>query len=196
MKTIVWDVDDVLNDLMRFWFKHSWLSHHPPCKIKYGDLTENPPHHLLGITRQQYLHSLDAFRNSAKAQAMRPNAALLKWFRAYGHLARHVALTSRPLHTVPLLSQWVFRHFGVWIRTFAFIPTRADKAIPFYDRDKCEYLKWLAKTDVLVDDSPENIKCAKDLGIKGLLYPRPWNQSDLTVTQLLRILAQQVKSKK
>ena len=196
MRTIVWDVDDVLNDLMRSWFEHGWLINHSACKIKYEDLTENPPHRLLEITQQQYLHSLDTFRNSDRAQAMRPNTTFLKWFRAYGYLARHVALTSRPLPTVPRLSQWVFRHFGAWIRTFSFVPARADKAIPFYDRDKRGYLKWLAKADVLVDDSPENIKYAKEMGIKGLLYPRPWNQSDLTVDRLLRILTQQVKSKK
>ena len=39
MLTIVWDVDDVLNDLMHAWFKHSWLADHPDGKIRYEDFT-------------------------------------------------------------------------------------------------------------------------------------------------------------
>ncbi len=196
MKTIVWDADDVLNDLMRCWFKEAWLCKHKACRLKYNDLTENPPHKLLGITEKQYLSSLDVFRNSDRASLMRPNRQILKWFREYGHLARHVVLTSRPLHTVPMLSEWVFKFFGSWVRTFSFVPTRADKAIKFYDSDKKEHLDWLSKADILIDDSMKNIKDAEQIGILGLLYPRPWNKSELTVEQLLSILTMQVKSKK
>jgi 5'(3')-deoxyribonucleotidase len=195
MRTIVWDVDDVLNDLMRSWFKYGLAK---SCRrksgLKYDGLTQNHPHLLLGMTKREYLRSLDVFRNSPKGAAMRPNPDVLNWFRSYGKLARHVALTSRPLHTVPGLAEWVFRHFGEWIRTFAFVPTRSEKAIPFYDKDKHEYLKWLGKADMLIDDSPENIQNANSLRVKTLLYPRPWNKSRLTVSQLLGLLTKYVKN--
>ena len=35
MKTIVWDVDDVLNDLMRDWLTQWWMPAHPETKIDY-----------------------------------------------------------------------------------------------------------------------------------------------------------------
>ena len=62
MKTIVWDVDDVLNNLMQSWLETAWLPAHPACQITYRLLTENPPHHLLGISKIEYLQSLDDFR--------------------------------------------------------------------------------------------------------------------------------------
>ena len=196
MKTIIWDIDDVLNDLMKSWFEHDRRLKNTENKIKYKDLIENPPHRLLNITERQYLAALDKFRNSAAAQNMRPNPVLLRWFHLHGHEARHIALTSRPLHTVPLLSAWVFKNFGLWIRTFAFVPCRMKKNTPLYEKNKKEYLKWLAKADILIDDSPENIKGAKESGIKGLLYPAPWNKSDITVERLLAMLTQQIRAKK
>ena len=33
MKTIAWDVDDVLNDCMRTWFERTWLPAHPGCAV-------------------------------------------------------------------------------------------------------------------------------------------------------------------
>ena len=47
MVTIAWDVDDVLNDLMRHWFKSTWKTTHPECKVIYEDLSENPPRQIL-----------------------------------------------------------------------------------------------------------------------------------------------------
>ena len=59
MRTLVWDIDDVLNDLMRSWFTEEWLPTHPDCRLAYADLLENPPHRVLGIAEAEYLASLD-----------------------------------------------------------------------------------------------------------------------------------------
>ena len=48
MLTIVWDVDDVLNDLMAVWFRDAWLPKHAACPVRYEEITENPPHRVLG----------------------------------------------------------------------------------------------------------------------------------------------------
>ncbi len=61
MKTIVWDVDDVLNNLMGDWFK-KWRSLHPACTLSYDNISGNPPHELLDINVDEYKHSLDTFR--------------------------------------------------------------------------------------------------------------------------------------
>ena len=59
LKTIAWDVDDVLNNLMRAWFEEKWLIDHPECNLLYEGLTENPPHRLLETNVDNYLKSLD-----------------------------------------------------------------------------------------------------------------------------------------
>ena len=45
--TVVWDVDDVLNDLMAAWLAQVWVSEHPDRPIAYADVRANPPHELL-----------------------------------------------------------------------------------------------------------------------------------------------------
>jgi len=189
MLTIVWDVDDVLNDLMRSWFEQEWLPAHPDCKVDYAGITENPPHHVLGIRKEEYLASLDSFRLSDKARLMQPNKGIIAWLQRGGDQFRHVALTARPLPTVPPAAEWVFRHFGDYIRVFGVVPSRQEAHIPRYDQSKAEFLQWLSKADVLVDDSQENIEAANSIGVKGILYPQPWNRSELTVPETLDLLS-------
>ena len=97
MKTVIWDVDDVLNDLMRCWFEKSWLLSHPECTLTYEDLTQNPP-------------------------------------------------------------------------------------------SKEGYLRWLGKADILVDDRLFHIEVAEKLGIAGVLMPRPWNKSKVSITGTMSLL--------
>ena len=189
MLTIVWDVDDVLNDLMYQWFSYCWLPETPECKITYAELCGNPPDATLGISRDAYLNSLDAFRKTVRALNMEPNADMLGWFREHGARFRHIALTARPLESAPDVAQWVIRHFGAWIRCVGVVPTRTATDLPVYDRTKGEFLQWLRCGDVLVDDSLENVEQAQLLGIKTLLYPQPWNTSPLTITTLLKELS-------
>jgi hypothetical protein len=186
MQTIVWDVDDVLNSLMYAWFAGAWMKEHPGCGIKYSGLTENPPHVVLGVAREQYLASLDAFRKSEPGIHLTPNAEVLDWFGRYGSRFRHIALTARPLETAPEVASWVMRHFGAWIRCFGIVPTRVGEGVPIYDRDKGDYLRWLGKGDVLVDDGEENLDQATALGLRAVTWPQPWNRAtqDRTATLL------------
>lgn len=188
MLTIVWDVDDVLNDLMRVWFTTDWLPSHPECSLAFDDLTENPPDTVLKTARAEYLASLDRFRLSAQARAMPPRPEFLEWFRTHGDRFRHLALTARPRAMVPPLAEWVFRHFGAWIRTFGYVPSRSGEGEPHYDLTKSEYLEWLGKADLFVDDSPENLRAAAALGIRGVLVPQPWNDSRQPVSEVLEEL--------
>jgi hypothetical protein len=188
MLTIVWDVDDVLNDLMYQWFTHFWLAAHPDCLCRYADLNANPPHEALGVSREDYLASLDEFRRTDIALNMRPNPEILNWLRSNGSRFRHVALTARPLESAPDVASWVMRNFGTWIRTFGVVPMRAGESVPIYDRSKAEYLKWFRSGEILVDDSTENIDHGRALGLKTLLYPQPWNGSSLSTKTLLQTL--------
>lgn len=189
MQTIVWDVDDVLNDLMRVWFEERWLKSHPECAVMYADITENPPHRLLGTSKSEYLRSLDEFRLSDGYQKMSPLSEVREWFLNNGLRFRHIVVTATPLVASPASSSWVFKHFSEWIRTFHFVPSRREgQDIPEYDEDKADFLRWLGKADILIDDNEENIKSAVGLGVKGLLFPRPWNDCKSSIKEQLKKL--------
>jgi ribosomal protein L16/L10AE len=190
MLTIVWDVDDVLNDLMYQWFHQGWLIEHPGCGLAFTDLAQNPPHEILGVERSEYLASMDEFRRTDRATGMTPNVEALAWFHEHGHRFRHIALTARPLETAPDVASWVLRHFGAWIRCFGVVPTRAIPGVPIYDSGKGSFLEWIAKGDVLVDDGDDNIREAAALGMKTLQIAQPWNKSQLNMESLLSQLSQ------
>jgi hypothetical protein len=195
MKTIVWDVDDVLNDLMGAWFEDYAASICPDRFITYDRLTNNPPHALLGISHAEYLASLDKFRLSGMAEEMPPVAKIFEWFCRYGDSAHNVALTAAPLSASPVSAQWVMRHFGRWIRSFNVIPSvRPGTEAAQYHMSKSDFLGWWGKADILVDDSEENIAGALSLGMDAVLVPRPWNQSGQTMNEALEELTELVLS--
>lgn len=186
MQTIVWDVDDVLNDLTRAWFEGAWHPAHPERELRYEDLTENPPHRVLGVELDPYLVSLDAFRLSEEGRNLEPAGDLLTWFRQHGAAFRHVALTATPRICAPHVAAWVMRHFGDWIRSFHFVPSpRAQQPVPLYDQGKGEFLRWFGRADVFVDDNPAQIEEAENMGIHAVLMPRPWNKGRQNVCEAL-----------
>jgi hypothetical protein len=189
MLTIAWDVDDVLNDLMRRWLESAWIPVHPRRPLRYEELTENPPHRLLGVELEEYLESLDDFR-LASAGRLEPVLQVVDWFGRWGECFRHLAVTATPLRSAPLSAAWVMTHFGRWIRTFSFVPSpRRGEDVPSYDGQKADFLRWWGKADILVDDNPANIASAQGLGITGLLVPRPWNDGGSPLADQLDRLA-------
>lgn len=190
MKTIIWDVDDVLNDLMRAWFE-DYSASNGTRHISYDRLTSNPPHELLGISRMEYLESLDKFRLSGKAENMPPVADIFEWFCRNGESCHNVALTAVPLSASPVCAEWVMRNFGRWIRSFNVVPSpRPGMEAHQYHGAKSDFLGWWGKADILVDDSEENVAGAVSLGIRAVLFPRPWNRSVLTIKETLKIITQ------
>jgi hypothetical protein len=184
--TIAWDVDDILNDLMRCWLVNKWLPEHPDCKVSFEQITQNTPERIMHSTKEDYLLSLDSFRLSKAYSEIKPNAEVLAWFEEFGDKARHIALTFVPLKAAHVSADWVMKNFGKWIRSFNFVPSpRIGERAPEYDHSKADYLRWFNKIDVLVEDSEENIREAKELGIRGILAAKPWNKSNLSVTAVL-----------
>lgn len=188
MRTIVWDVDDVLNDLMRLWFEKAWLPEHPDCHLTYESISENPPHKLLSVSLNDYLDSLDKFRFVVSQGVINvdPLPDVLEWFQQHGHKFRHVALTAVPIKFAPFSASWVFRHFGQWIRSFNFVPSlRAGEKIFIYDSAKTDYLKWWGRADVFIDDNPSNVDEVNKIGVHTILMPRPWNKNSMNITETL-----------
>ena len=177
MKTIAWDVDDVLNELTYAWFDGAFAPAHPDCAVTdHRQLVQNPPHRLLGISRAAYLASLDDFRPQHYAD-LEPLPGALGWFQRHGARHHHVALTATPLCGAPASAQWVMRHFGRWIRGFMFVPSpREGTTIPAYDGSKGALCRR-AGIHLLVDDSPHNVQDARDHDVAALLFARPWNQT-------------------
>ncbi len=182
MLTIAWDVDDVLNDLTAAWLQA--YNHEASTNFAYSDLKQNPPHAMLGISLDDYRSSLDSFREQY-FDSLKPNPAVLNWFREHGHLARHLAVSAVPMKLAPLSAQWTLRHFGHWIRSFHFVPSpRTDDTHPHYDEGKASFLKWLGNVDILVEDNEANATAAAhELGIDAILYPQPWNRAVSTYLQ-------------
>ena len=186
MITIAWDVDDILNDLMRCWLVDKWLPEHPDCKVCFEQITQNTPEHIINRPKEEYQLSLDAFRLSGVYLRLQPNPEILAWFEEFGGKARHIALTSVPLKAAHISADWVMKNFGKWIRSFNFIPsTRKGEQVPEYSHTKADYLKWLDKVDVLVEDNEQNIREAEELEVKGILVKKPWNKSNLAVKDAL-----------
>lgn len=178
MRTIIWDVDDVLNGLTREWLDHEWRPAHPGCAVRYGDLKANPPHEALGVPREDYLRSLDRFRASERGRNLAPAPEIAAWFSRHGDSCRHIALTARPMASAPSAAEWVFRHFGAWIRAFGFVPSeRPGGRVPPYDATKGDWIAWMNAGDVMIDDSPANLESCPALGLEPILVPQPWNRS-------------------
>jgi hypothetical protein len=189
MLTIAWDVDDVLNDLMRVWLQTAWLPGHPESTVSYEELRSNPPLSELGATREEYFRSLDEFRRSRYISELTPCREALAWFEISGHRYRHLALTAVPLRAAPVSAAWTLGHFGRWIRGFHIVPSpRPGESSPEYDNSKSEILARSNDISVLVDDSPSNVEAAAALGIRAILMPRPWNGRRETVADVFREL--------
>lgn len=194
-RVVVWDVDDVLNDLMRAWLEDVWAPDHPERVVRFDDLRENPPVALLDLSTSEYQSSLDAYRLSTAYSEQAPNPDVIAWLQANGERCRHVALTATALSAAPASAAWVLRHFGRWIRDFAVIPAvRPDADLPIYDVDKGSWLVRLGASAVLVDDSPTNLAAAAAVGTSAVCWPRPWNGSGSSVAETLRALTRLIQA--
>lgn len=192
MLTIAWDVDDVLNELMRCWFEAWEGSEKGGSGLNFGDIRKNPPHRILGIEKGEYLRSLDTFRLSDAYLDMAPREEVLQWFKRHGTGFRHIALTAVPRLAVFQSAFWVMKHFGDWFRSFHFVPSPRASDIPGrFESTKADYLKWFGKADIFIDDSEDHIRDVKALGIRCFLVSRPWNSGGMNMGQILQSLIDQ-----
>lgn len=184
---MVWDVDDVLNPLTRSWLANYRKSH--PETVSYEQLSENPPHQILGVAASTYLASLDEFRLGGLYADLKPDRDVMAWFQQCGAQYRHIALTAAPRRAAAVSAEWVTRHYGDWIRLFSFVPSRREgDSLPVYDASKAEFLSWLGRGDIFIDDSTTNIEAVAAIGLRTILVPQPWNRGGVPLKVALQEL--------
>lgn len=177
MKIIVWDIDDVLNDLTKEWFTSFSLDINITCSLKFEDLKENPPHNLLGITEEFYIKSLDKFRKE-QGHKLKPLMETLSWFERKGDRYFHIALTATPFFYVPLSAEWLFNNYGKWFNSFNFVPSKREgDGYRYRFSTKLSLIKLFRNIDAFIDDNESNIEDVSTIGVKTFLFPRPWNKS-------------------
>jgi len=172
---IIWDVDDVLNCLMEFWLNHWNQGNNSNISLK--DIKENPPHEILGITKETYFTSLDEFRNSESGKYVLANSILMNWFEGHGNKFKHVACTARPIETMPNQAWWIYYNFGQWINTVHAAGAVRDSKIDYQTGLKADFISYIDTEVIFIDDNEENINAVSKIGTETILYPQPWNNS-------------------
>lgn len=186
---IVWDVDDVLNNLMASWID-DW-SYRNKKKYRINDLIENPPNRMLKISLEEYYNDLDTFRNENNGDHIPVNKEIMVWFKEKGHLFHNIACTARSKSTRACQARWIYNNYGNWISTVNMsysgrLKNKKDSL------NKIEFLGFLNKDLLFIDDNEDTIKEAKDMGFDTLLYPQPWNSSTITVNELINKINQKI----
>jgi hypothetical protein len=162
-KTIIWDVDDVLQ----------------PFSIQSAKKIERKSLKLVEqlklesqLPYEKYLEMIDTYRVEYQLEA-NPYPEVLQWFKDHGYDYRHIALTSVPLYLAHLSAHWVILNFGSWIRSFCIVPSeRPEHPCPRYDNSKIAFIKNNnLNCDLFIDNNEENIDTANKEGYKTLLFP-------------------------
>lgn len=174
---IVWDFDDVLFPLTEFWFA-AWGQKIQAKITRYDQITENPPHKMMEISLNQYLETLDQFRNSEQAQSLPLNPTIFDWLQVNGAFYNHFILTARPLHTIEVAQNWLNNNFPEPLEGFGVVPAeRAGQDLTGYYRTKQDYLEGEGiKFDYFIDDNPVTIGAVSKIHRAAtVLFPAPWN---------------------
>ena len=172
---LIWDVDDVLNSLMQYYAENGIPVN--ARKLTYEALTENPPHKLLGISKEEYLSSLDYIR-SGSFYNQPPRPEIMAFFDECGHKFDHIILSAVPVRFMEKSSAWVLHYFGEWIQSCLFIPShRPDRNVKSQlFASKAEAVKFFGSRAVLIDDSVKNVEDTLFSGGRAVYFPAPWNR--------------------
>ena len=172
---LIWDIDDVLNTLMQQYVACGLPEN--AKKLSYDELTENPPHRLLGISKEDYLFSLDRVR-AGRFYDLPPRPEVMAFFDECGHLFDHIVLSAVPVRFMEKSSAWVLHYFGEWIQSCLFIPShRPDRNVKSQlFASKAEAVKFFGSWAVLIDDSVKNVEETLFSGGRAVYFPAPWNR--------------------
>lgn len=181
MTVLVWDVDDVLNELTAQWL--GTINHDTITSKKH--LTNPQFHRLLGWSRDEYLHSLDSFRVE-HLRDLTPNE-VVRGFMSESRSCSHILLTATPLISAPYSAEWALRHFGSLVDGVLIAPSARPgvRSTGLSKFDHIARITAMGETVLCIDDLPSNIEQARRAGATGVLWPQPWNNSNSTISAVL-----------
>ena len=173
MKTIAWDVDDVLNECMRTWLKPRGC---PP--IRAG---RSPTRKSWRIRRAASSAARGGIsRLARRVPPVGPPGRCSRFRRSCigsSSTARSCGTwPSAPCHCRrPISAAWVFCHFGRWIRSFHFFPrrTRANPALRSLER---RGVATMGNDRRVGGRQSRQFGLRQTFGNRTFCFPRPWNQ--------------------
>lgn len=182
----LWDIDDVLNDLVQLCINTTAQCLAPG--ISFDQIYNNPPLEELNCTPADYMKILDECREQYLFQQP-PKREVLDFFESCGNRFHALTLSSAPMDLAPRASEWVLRHFGRWIQGTIFVPS-PRKHIPAGSvlfASKAEAVNKL--NGILIDDMPINVEAVRHAGGRAIYFPAPWNENrDIPVKDFLEQL--------
>ena len=187
---ILWDVDDVLNDLTRLCAENVLPRHYPGCE--WNVFRHNPPLPELGCSREEYVVYLDECREKFTG-TMVPQPEVLEFFQEHGRKFKSLALSAAPMTMAPRSAEWVLRHFGQWIQGVLFVPSPRQGYLvqSAMFSSKAEAVRMLG--GILVDDAPGNIGPVLADGGRALAFPAPWNENkDMSREEFFGLLLKEI----
>lgn len=187
---LIWDIDDVLNDLSRLCIESTAQKLRPG--IKFEEIKNNPPLPELGCDLEEFRLILDECRDKY-LYSQAPRKDVLAFFQKNGENFRSMTLSSAPMDMASRSAEWVLRHFGRWIHGTVFVPSPRKRVItgsPLFS-SKAEAVVTLG--GILIDDMPINVEAVKKAGGKALYFPAPWNENkNLAVQDFFHILEKMI----
>ena len=171
---LIWDIDDVLNELTALCIETTAQKLKPGIKLE--QLADNPPLKELECSLGEYRRILDECRDQY-LYSRPPIPEVLEFFQEWGTHFRSVTLSSCPMHMASRSAEWVLRHLGTWIQGTIFVPS-PRKHIPVGSAlfaSKAEAVLALGGT--LIDDMPINVERVREAGGEALYFPAPWNEN-------------------
>ena len=184
MTILVWDIDDVLNELTAQWL--ATISHNT-ISTKH-QLTNPDFHTFLGWSRDEYLHSIDNYRLD-HYRDLAPNELVIG-FMSETQFCSHILLTATPLISAPHSAEWALRHFGSLIDGILIAPSTRP-GVQSTRMSKLDHIARITATGeavLCIDDLPANITQAHQSGAEGILWPQPWNNSSSTIDSVLNFI--------
>lgn len=175
MKTIIWDVDDTLNNFRFDWFLHNKeelkkIDH----DISYDYFNIKNPYNILNDNKDTFIKSLKDFKNYNHFK-ITVNKEIYNWFYKYGKNYNHIILTKCSKDYFEFAVNFVNKYFGKWIQSYNYISgNKKDNLNEFLT--KAEFIKkYFKEIKYFIDDSEKNCKQVEELGIKTFCPKQPWN---------------------
>ena len=191
---LIWDIDDVLNDLMNLCISTTAQKLKPG--IKFEEIRNNPPLPELGCSLDEYRGILDECRNKYLFDQP-PRKEVMAFFRDWGEHFRSITLSAAPLSITPRSSEWVLRHFGPWIQGTIFVPSPRKDAPVLSASFSSKAEAVLALDGILIDDMPANVEKVRAAGGEALYFPAPWNENkDMSIKDFFSELIKKLELSK